>query len=182
MFGNDKTGIMTTTLSIMAMFISGIFFSILYFVLATTETAFKNTSCVIHNNIYVSTCQGLWNLSLYPFFALKDILVWFSFFFIFALVLGMLIAGYKAGKSPVMMGLLFIFTIVLTYIGIIISNVYRSMLDMELFRQMMVNFVIYNNVMLYLPWFTFIVGIASFMLSVVNYQRANTNKVSDFNY
>ena len=163
-------------ISILAIFISGIFFGATYYVMDITEDAFRTTDCVIENNVYVGSCQDLWSLSVYPFFALKDILIWFSFFFIFALVLGMLIVGYQSGKSPVLLGVLLTFVVVLTYLGILISNVFRTMLENDLFRTMMTDFTVYTKVMLNLPWFVFFVGLLSVMLSVVNYQKVSVNK------
>ena len=166
-------------LSIFSIFLSGIFFGITYYVMDLTQTSFENTNCVITDNIYVSNCQELFALSIYPFLELRSLLIWFSFFFIFALVIGMLVLGYKSGKSPVLFGFLILFIIVLTYLGIEISNIYRSMLEVEMFRDMMLPFTVYNKIMLYFPWFTFIVGLASVMLSLVNYQRTKTNSTSD---
>jgi len=40
---------------------------------------------------------------------------------------------------------------------------------------MMIEFTVYNRVMLYFPWFVFFVGLMSVLLSIVNYQRTKTN-------
>lgn len=170
-----KGSLTVVILSILAIFVSGLFFGATYYVMDTVETSFQATDCVIADNLYVESCQELWALSLYPFLALKEILVWASFFFIFAMVLGMLILGYKAGKSPVLLGLLIIFVIIMTYAGIEISNVYRTMLEVDIFRSMMVEFTVYNKIMMNFPWFIFIVSLMSVMLSVVNFQRTRTN-------
>jgi len=167
--------LMVIVMSIMAIFLSGIFFGIAYFVMDTTETAFQQSDCVINNNVFFDSCQDLWDLSVYPFFALKDLLVWMSFFFIFALVIGMLVLGYKAGKSPILMGFLMVFVTAMTYISIEISNIYRTMLETDLFRQMMVEFTIYNKVMLGFPWFVFFVSLMSVLLSIANFQRTKVN-------
>jgi hypothetical protein len=157
-------------------FLSGIFFGILYKVMDVTQIALESTNCVIENNTLVASCQELWNMSIYPFLALKDMLIWFSFFFIFALVFSMLITGYKSGKSPWMMGLLVTYVAVLTYFGIELSNMYRTMLSNEVFRFMMVDFTVYNKIMLNFPWFCFFIGLFSIMLALVNYQKSNNNK------
>jgi len=170
-----KGSLVVIILSFLSIFVSGLFFGIAYYVMDTTEDAFRDANCTIENNVLVENCQELWELSLYPFFALKDLLIWFSFFFIFALVLGLLILGYKSGKSPVLLGLLIVFVIVLTYGGIELSNVYRSMLEVDVFRSMMTEFTVYNKVMLYFPYFVFFVGLMSVLLSLVNYQRTKVN-------
>ena len=161
--------------SLLAIFLSGIFFGITYFVMDATEDSLRANDCIIVNNVYVDSCQDLWELSVYPFLALRGLLVWLSFFFIFALVFGLLVVGYQSGKSPALMGLLIIFVIAVTYFGIEISNVYRSMLELEAFRNLMLPFTVYNKVMLNFPWFSFFLGLASVMLSIVNYQRTKVN-------
>jgi hypothetical protein len=180
----SKYGSLTIILlSILSIFLSGIFFGATYYIMDITEDAFRDSDCVIENNVFVDSCQDLWELSIYPFFALKELLVWFSFFFIFALVLGMMILGYRAGKSPVLLGLLVVFVIVLTYISIEVSNIYRTMLETDIFRTMMLEFTIYNRVMLYFPWFIFFVSLMSVLLSLVNYQRTKTNSpTEELNY
>ena len=168
-------------ISILAIFVSGIFFRATYYVMDITQTAFQANDRVIENNVYVGSCQDLWSLSVYPFLALKDILIWFSFFFIFALVLGMLIVGYQSGKSPVLLGLLVVFVMVITYLGILISNVFRTMLENDIFRAMMTDFTVYTKIMLNFPWFVFFVGLLSVMLSVVNYQKISVNQDTEIN-
>lgn len=165
-------------ISIFAIFASGIFFGITYHIMEITETALIANDCVIADNIYFSTCQEMWSISVYPFLALRELIVWFSFFFIFALVMGLLIVGYQSGRSPVLIGLLFVFVMIITYLGIEVSNVYRTMLDNEVFRTIMTPFTVYNKVMLLFPWFTFFVGLLSTMLGIVNYQRTSVNKIA----
>lgn len=162
-------------LSILSIFVSGLFFGIFYFVMDTTETAFLSTNCTIENNVFVDDCQDLWSLSIYPFLELKELLIWFSYFFIFAMVLGMLLLGYKSGKSPILLGLLIVFVMVLTYGSIELSNIYRSMLEIDVFNSMMVEFTVYNRIMLNFPWFVFFVSLMSVLLSVVNFQRTKIN-------
>ncbi|MFW6130121.1 MAG: hypothetical protein ACOC56_02980 [Atribacterota bacterium] len=169
-------------MSILAIFVSGIFFGATYYIMDVTEDAFENSNCEIKNNVYVDSCQELWELSVYPFFALKELLIWFSFFFIFALSLGMLILGYKSGKNPVLIGLLMVFVVVLTYGAIEISNIYRTMLENDIFRTMMTDFTVYNKIMLNFPWFIFIVSLLSVLLSIVNYQRTKVNLAEELDY
>ena len=174
-----ESSIGAVIISILAIFISGIFFASVYMIMNLTQSGLESMDCVIENNIYVESCQDLFSLSIYPFLALKEILVWFSFFFIFALVLGLLVLGYKSGKSPIMLGVLIVFVIVLTYLGIEISNVYRTMLENEVFRNMMLEFDAYNTIMLKFPFFVFFVGLLSVILSIVNFQRTNVNSGRD---
>jgi len=175
--------LITIVISFVFIAISGALMGMTYYTLETVQTSFENTDCVIQNNTLVGSCQDLWTISIYPFLNLKEILIWFSFFFIFALVIGMLLYGYQSGKSPVMMGLLVIFIAGVTYLGVEMSNIYRTMLENELFRTMMVDFTVYNKIMLNFPWFCFFIGLFAVTLSLVNYQKTKVNKdEGDFDY
>ena len=158
------------------MAISGIFFGLVYFTMETTHTALQGANCTIDNNALVSSCDDLFSYSFYPFLALRSLLVWFSYFFIFGLVISMLVIGYKSGSSPVLMGVNVIFTILFTYGAIEISNIYRLMLANPLFNSMMIPFVVYNKIMIYFPWFTFMVCLAALGLGIVNFQKADVNQ------
>jgi hypothetical protein len=158
------------------MMISGVYFGVIYYMLDATQTAFESTDCVIDNNNLVSSCQELFQLALYPFLELREILVWVSFFIIFGLTLGILMAGYQSGRSPTLMGLLFLFLSVLTYIAIELSNKYKFMLSNTAFQEIMVEFTVYNRLMLSLPWYIFIVSLFSVMVSIVNFQRTRVNE------
>ncbi len=164
--------------SILMIFLSGIFFSVAYLVMDETHDGFLATDCIISDNLYADTCQELWEFTVYKFFALKDLLIWMSYFFIFAFVIGMLVAGYQSGKSPVLLGVLILFVIVITYAGIEFANIYRTMLEVPAFLSMVTPFVIYNRIMLNFPWFVFIIGLFSTLLGVVNFQRSNVNEVT----
>lgn len=168
--------------SILAIFVSSMFFGIIYYTMDVTEDALRDVECTIEDNVYVGDCQGLFNLSIYPFLALREILIWFSFFFIFALVIGLLIVGYQSGNSPVMMGILVLFLIVLTYFGIELSNIYQTMLEVDLFRTIMTPFTVYNKIMINFPLFIFFVGLFSVILSIVNWQKTRINNTTDLDY
>jgi hypothetical protein len=164
-------------------FISGLFMGVTYFVMDYTEEQFRGMDCEIENNIYFDNCQDMFELSVYPFFMLKNIIVWFNYFFIFALILGMLVVGYNAGKSPVLIGMLLIFCIFITYVSIELSNAYRTMIENPLFYSMMTEFTIYNKIMLNFPAFIGIISILSVLLSITNFQKARVNNpTSDLDY
>ena len=163
------------------MAVSGIFFGVVYYGMETTHTALQAANCTIDNNALVSSCDDLFAYSFYPVLQLRSLLVWFSYFFMFGLVISMLVIGYKSGSSPVLMGVNVIFTILFTYGAIEISNIYRMMLENALFRNMMVPFVVYNKIMIYFPWFTFMLCLAALGLGIVNFQKAEVNEDPDIN-
>lgn len=164
-------------------FIGGALMGITYFIMDYTETQFRDIDCEIPNNVFFDNCQDMFELSVYPFFALKNIIVWFNYFFIFAVVLGMLIVGYQSGKNPALIGMLLIFSIFITYLGIELSNAYRTMIENPLFYSMMTEFTIYNKIMLNFPVFIGVISILSVLLSIVNFQKARVNTpTSDLDY
>lgn len=179
---NNKSAVMFLALGMLLIFISGIFLGITYFSLSAVETSLQGVDCTLPGNTY-TTCQDWFQDTIYKLFALKPLLITFSYLFIFSLVIGMLLLGYKNGENPVMIGVIFVLTIVLTYVGIEISNVYRQILTNEIFYEIMLPFTIYNKIMLNFPFFIAFVGIISLGFSIVNYQKARVNTpVSDLDY
>lgn len=179
---SNKNSIVVIALSMLVIFMSGILFGITYFTFEALETAFLENDCIIDNNVYVDSCQELWELSVLPFLALKYILIYASYFLIFGNVFAMLVIGYRSGKSPAMAGFLIMVIAFFTYASILISNIYRSMLEVTAFRDIMLPFTVYNQIMLYYPWFIFIVSLSSILLAIVNWQRSKVNSIDDANY
>ena len=159
--------------------VSGMFFGITYYVMDATQSGLETANCTIENNALVGNCQELFAYSFYPVLQLRSILIWFSYFFIFGLVISILVVGYKSGSSPVLMGVNVLFTILFTYGGIELTNVYRLMVANDLIRSMMTPFVVYNRIMLGFPWFIFMVCLAALGLGIVNFQKAAVNQDPD---
>jgi len=168
-------GFMTIILALLLIVVSGIGIGLIYYTMDQTDTAFRAFDCTIENNTLVSSCQELFELGVYPFLALKEVLIWGNVLAIFGLVLGMLLLGYQSGRSPATLGLVFLFNLLLTYGGIEVSNIYRTFLENETFRVIMIDFTIYNRIMLGFPWFVFIISIFSLLIGIVNYQRTKIN-------
>lgn len=179
LYNLNKKGIyLAVIISIIFIFLSGLFFGFLYYVMDVTHTGLQATDCVIVDNVFVDSCQELFTISIFPFLLLRELLVWMSFFFIFGLVLACLILGYKSGESSVMLGFMVGFVAILTYGGIELSNIYRTLLENAIVNAMMVPFTIYNRVMLNFPWFVFILGLFSVILGIINFQRTPVNQIS----
>lgn len=162
-------------ISIIMIAVSGVFLGIVYFTMDATATALETTDCVIENNTLVDSCQELFEMSIYPFLALRHLLVWFSFFFIFATVLGLLMLGYQSGRSPALLGVFTGFVILITYASIEIANMYITLLQSEIFRTMMLEFTVYNKIMVKFPWFVFVISLFSVMIGIVNWQKTRVN-------
>ena len=170
---------MAITVSVLFIAFSGIFFGVTYYVMDITATSLMASDCVIENNLLMDNCQDLFSFAVYPFLALREVLVRVSFFFIFGLTIAMLMLGYRSGKSPAMMGIIVAFTAGLTYLAILLSNMYRTLIDNAVVRVMMTEFTVYNKIMLMFPWFTFFLGIFALALGIVNFQRTIVNNADD---
>jgi hypothetical protein len=177
----SKGGMIAIVLSIIAIFFSGIFFGGTYYLFDTLDDSLHGIDCTIENNAYFNTCQDWFDMAIYPFLGLRDIIIWFSYFFIFALVLGMFVMSYKSGRSPAMMPVLILTTILFAYLGIELSNAYRTMLENPLFFSMMTPFNIYNKIILNFPWFIGVIGLITSGISIVNYQKVKPNS-GDLDY
>lgn len=179
---SNKNSIMVIAVSMLMIFSSGVFFGVSYYIMEATEAGFLANDCVINNNVYVDSCAELWDMTVLPFLALRYIIVYASYFFIFGQVLAMLVIGYRSGKSPAMAGFLIVIISFFTYASILLSNTYRTMISVPMFRDMMLPFTVYNKILIYFPWFMFIISLSSVMLAIVNWQRTRVNSVADQNY
>ena len=174
-----KSTITLVITGIILIAISGLIFSGIYFFMNTTQDALLNTNCQITGNVFFEDCQGMWALAAYPLLNLKSVLVYLSFFSIFILTIGMLLTGYKSGAKPSLLGVFAIVEVAIVYGSIHIANIYRELLGNEIIRNAMIPFGAYNTIMLYFPWFVFIISLFSLVLGVVNWQKAPVNKVTD---
>lgn len=179
--GAKFNGVVLLAVSILFMILAGGFFGGTYYVVEKLDDGLRTVDCTIDGNVYVSSCQELFTMTLYPVLAIRSVLVWLSYLMIFLMVVGLLIVGYQNGKSPVMIGLMIVFLVFLVYGSIELANGYRVLLENDIFRDMMTPFTVYNRIMLNLPWFTFIVSLLSTGLSIVNFQRniVNTKVTSE---
>ena len=179
----EKSSITFLIFGIVMIAVSGMVFGLTYFVMDEVQDAFENTNCVISNNAFFDNCQEWFTATLYPFLDAKTILVYLDLIFIIVLIIGMLLSGYNAGNKPYMLGLLLVIEIGLVYGSFWVSNIYRDLLSNEVIRTAMANFSLYNNIMLNLPWFVFIVTLFSLGLGVVNWQRVRRNTpIGDLDY
>lgn len=159
--------------------ISGLLFSGMYFFMDTIQDSLLATNCTIEGNVFFDSCQGMFALAVYPFLNLKAVLVYLSFFSIFILTIGMLLIGYQSGTRHSLMGVLVLLEIVIVYGAIEIANIYRTLLDNTIIQSAMIPFGVYNTVMLYFPWFVFIISLFSIALGIVNWQKSPVNRVSE---
>lgn len=171
----NKGSIYLLIISFVIIAVSGLVFAMTFLVMDTVNTQLLTVDCVFEGNNIVSTCQELYEITLKPFLALKDVLVLTSFISIFALVAGLLVFGYQSGTRPTLLGVLMIGEMLLTYASLHVANIYRTLLENVVVRDMLTNFTVYHKIMWNFPWFVFVVSLFSIALGVVNWQRTNVN-------
>lgn len=176
---NTKSSIILVITGLILIALSGLFFAGVYFFMDTLQDSLLASDCEITGNVLFTNCQEMWTMIVYPFLNLKIILIYLSFFSIFILTMGMLLTGYQSGTRPSLLGVLALVEVLIVYGSIHIANIYRKLLDNELIRNAMIPFDVYNTIMLYFPWFVFIISLFSLVLGVVNWQRTPVNTVSD---
>lgn len=170
-----KNSAIIIIISLGLIIVSGLGMGFVYYVMDVTATNFGAIECTIVNNVFVDDCQELFDIAVYPFLALRHVIVILHLIFILMLTTGMLLLGYKSGKAPWTMGLNILLSLGLTYLALPVSNMYQTLLSNSIIYTMMIEFTVYNKVLLNLPWFVFFVSIISAMLSIVNYQRSSIN-------
>ena len=174
-----KGSMMLIITGIIMIALSGLLFSGLYFFMDTIQTSLLNTNCDISGNALFSNCQDMWSLAVYPFLALKSVLVYLSFFSIFILTIGMLLLGYKSCSNPAFLGAFVLAELIITYGAIHIANIYIVLLENPVINNAMIPFSVYNTIMLYFPWFVFIISLFSLVLGIVNWQKTPVNNTTD---
>jgi len=164
----------TTLMHILAMFViflSGLFMGIAYWVMGSVKNSFEKVNCLIIDNIYFTSCQDWFTLSIYPLLQLKEMLIWFSYFYIFGIIFGLFYLGWKVRKHPSLIAVHVVLSIIVTYLSIEIANVYRVLLQNEFMYAIFQPFVIYNKIMLYLPTFMFVAVFLSGLLGFFGFWK-----------
>ncbi len=170
-----KNSAIIIIISLGLIIVSGIGMGFVYYVMDVTATNFQSVECTIVDNVFVDNCQELFNIAIYPFLALRHVVVILHLIFILMLTAGMLLLGYRSGKAPWTMGINILFSLCVTYVALPVSNMYQALLSNTIIYWMMIEFTVYNKILLNFPWFVFFVSIISAILSIVNYQRSSVN-------
>lgn len=164
-------------------FMSGLAMAIAFWVMNAMKNSFEEVNCLIVDNLFFSTCQEWFQLSIYPFLSLNSILIWFSYFYIFGTVFGLFYLGYKMRRHPSLLTVHIVFSLITTYLSIEIANVYRTLLDNEFIYSILVGFPVYNKIMLYFPAFMFFVVFISGLIGLLGiYKDKDLESGNDLEY
>jgi|LSQX01.1.fsa_nt_gb hypothetical protein len=183
--------IIVMTLFVVAFFITGTLGGLAYFGMNVLESeilkvnfdlplAQNSTNPDIPN---VTTFQEVLNITIHPLFNLGHYLPYLIYFMLFAYIIGLAMVAYMSSKNPVFFIVHLLFTIILTYFALMLSNTYFVMLEEPLFNSMMVEFVIFHRIMTYLPQVFFLTSLVFAAISFVNLMKPQTaNNPMGFNY
>lgn len=169
--GDTARGALKNIVAMFVIFLSGLFMAIAYWVMNFVMSAFEDVNCLINDNLFFETCQEWFTLSIYPFLNLSEMLIWFSYFYIFGVVFGLFYLGYRMRKHPSLLIVHIIFSIIVTYLSIEIANIYRVLLDNAFLYSVLQPFAIYNKIMLYFPAFMFVVVFISGLIGFLGIWR-----------
>ena len=170
--------------------VSGLVAGMIYFNINTFETVLhtvnfplpiETNNSVGYNNI--TDFQGILNIVVYPLLGLKSSLPYLVYFMIFGFIIALGISAYLSVKNNVFFIVHILFTFLITYFALLISNAYRSLLTNPFINSMMLDFTIYNKIMLFLPQIIFFTGLLFGVIAFVNLikpQSANTSSALNY--
>lgn len=129
----------------------------------------------VANATQVNTFQDILGITVYPILGLRTALPYLAYFMIFAFIIAMAITAYVSSRNPIFFVLHILFTMLITYFCFILSNVYITLLQNPFINQMMINFTIYNKLMIYLPQIMFFTSLLFGVISFINLMKPQTN-------
>lgn len=192
MIDNQETKGMFSNLGLLVILlvvisVSGLLAGIIYFDIATVQTALETVNfdipisennSFVYNNITVNDFQDIMKIIIYPILNLKSSLPYLTYFMIFAFIIGLGMTAYLSSKNPLFFVLHILFTFVITYFCIILANMYADLLTNTFINQIMVQFTIYNKLMLYLPQIVFFTSLLFGAISFINLMKPQTSSAS----
>lgn len=112
--------------------------------------------------------QDILGLVVYPILELRDALPYLTYFMVFAFIIALGMTAYLSSKNPIFFVLHLLFTVLITYFCIILSNIYKTMMMQPFLNSMMLQFTIYNKLMFYLPQIVFLTSLVFGVISFIN--------------
>lgn len=156
--------------------VSGLLAGVVYFDMNTLDSALHtvNFQIPIENNISVgnvSDFQDILGIVVYPLLGLRSSLPFLVYFMIFGFIIALGMSAYLTCKNPIFFVLHLLFTFLITYFCIILSNTYSMLLTNPFINSMMLDFTIYNKVMLFLPQIVFFTSLLFGVIAFINLMK-----------
>lgn len=155
--------------------VGGLLAGIIYYDMNILETELLKVNFQIpiqvnqSNPVYnLTDFQDILQIVVYPILGLKDALPYLTYFMVFAFIIALGMSAYLSSKNPIFFVLHLLFTLLITYFCIILSNMYTGLLHQPFINQMMLQFTIYNKLMLFLPQVVFFTSLVFGAISFIN--------------
>jgi len=126
-------------------------------------------------NSSLTDFQDILSITAYPILGLRTSLPYLTYFMIFAFIIALAITAYVSSKNPVFFVLHLLFTMLMTYFCIIISNTYKTLMTDPFMNQLMINFQVYNKLMFNLPIIIFFTSLLFGIIAFINLIKPQTN-------
>jgi len=165
--------------------VAGLLAGIIYYDMAVVQSTLQTVDFAIpiQDNSSIGTTnvthfQDILEIVVYPILNLKSSLPYLTYFLIFGLVIAFGISSYLSSKNPVFFVYHILFLLLMTYFCFIISNAYIDLLSNPFINQMMINFTIYNKLMIYLPQVVFFTGLMFGAISFINLIKPQNQQIN----
>lgn len=160
----------------------GLFAGLVYFGMDVTQEALETINVTIPvgegmtQNANLSTIQDILGIVVYPFLELRDTLPYLTYFMVFGFIIALGFTAYMSSKNPIFFVVHLLFTFIMTYFAIILSNTYNTLLHDPFINSIMIDFAIYNKLMLYLPQILFFVALIFGVIAFVSVMKPQGSK------
>jgi hypothetical protein len=162
----------------------GLFAGLTYFSLSTLDTALQTINVTIpmgegvspHPNL--TSIQDILGIVVYPILGLRSALPYLTYFMVFAFIIALGMTAYLTSKNPIFFVVHLLFTILMTYFCIILSNTYTTLISNPFINQIMTPFTIYNKLMLFLPQIVFFTALVFGVIAFINIMKPPTSDAS----
>lgn len=167
---------------LLTVFISGILGSIVYFSIQTLDAGLHEVNFDLPGatnstigNYNVTTFQETLEITIYPILEIFNALPFLSYFMIFGFIIALAMTAYMSSKNSIFFVLHILFTLFLTYFAIILKNAYANLLENPFMNTILIEFGVYNMMMLYLPQVFFMTSLVFGAISFVNVIKPSTS-------
>lgn len=164
---------------VVVVFVSGLLAGITYYDMnlmnSVLHTVNFDIPIEVNTTSNMTTFQDILGITIYPILGLSSALPYLVYFMIFGFIIALAITAYLSSKNGVFFVVHLLFTFFITYLCFILSNVYITLLQNQFINSMMVNFTVYNTLMIYLPQVVFFTSLLFSAIAFVNLMKPQSN-------
>jgi len=155
----------------------GILAGLVYFNMETLDNTLHTVNFPIPvgegmtQNGNLTDFQDILEIVVYPILGLRDSLPFLTYFMVFAFIIALGMTAYLTSKNPIFFVVHLLFTALMTYFCILLSNTYVTLMANPFLNQMMIQFTIYNKLMLFLPQIVFFTALVFGVIAFINVMK-----------